>query len=230
MLAHALEEGGIATVQLASIRVYVEKMHPPRALYCEFPLGRPLGKPDDPAFQRSVLEAAFALLERPSGPVLEDFPEVIVGGGNGPLACTIPPRATTGLPAAVEEAVALRGAYDRQLARSGRTIVGGVVSADSIPDAVAAIVRLVETASLDEAALPGSPRDVANDIRAYYEEAALALADHVPAARQSDAWFFGHTQAGALLRRVPPVLRAEGASESEWQFFLPSSVEEVREA
>jgi len=42
----------------------VERSHPPRALHCEFPLGRPLGRPGDAAFQRRVLVAALRLLER----------------------------------------------------------------------------------------------------------------------------------------------------------------------
>ena len=38
-------------------------------------LGRPFGAPNAPDFQRSVLRALLALFERPSGPVLEDFPD-----------------------------------------------------------------------------------------------------------------------------------------------------------
>lgn len=40
-----------------------------------FILGRPFGVPNDAAFQQKVLLAALQLLERDSGPVLEDFPE-----------------------------------------------------------------------------------------------------------------------------------------------------------
>src|SRR5581483_2129988 len=54
VLAHALEARGLATVQLASTRSYVERMRPPRSLYCEFPFGRPLGKPGDAALQHRV--------------------------------------------------------------------------------------------------------------------------------------------------------------------------------
>ena len=50
-------------------------MQPPRSLWVPFPLGRPLGVPHDTAFQHRVIAAALALLDRPSGPVLEDFPE-----------------------------------------------------------------------------------------------------------------------------------------------------------
>lgn len=221
MLAHVLESHGLATVQLASIRNYVERMRPPRALYCEFPLGRPLGRPDDPDFQRRVLMAAFALLERPEGPVLEDFPEVIEDEATQPLACALPPRYDPSLPAAVDEARALRPAYERQRSRSGRTSVGQVVDADGVPDAVAAFVRIADGVDYSAAGLPGTPGLSALDIKAYYEEASLALAAHVPAARQAEAWFFGETEAGAVLKRAQQVLLAAGAPEA--QFVVPSS-------
>src|ERR1035437_3205814 len=38
-------------------------------------LGRPFGVPNDAAFQRKVILAVLRLLERDTGPVLEDFPE-----------------------------------------------------------------------------------------------------------------------------------------------------------
>ena len=91
VLAHVFEAHGIATVTLASVRPVAEAMHPPRALYCEFPLGRPLGKVGDPAFQTSVLDAAFALLDAPAGPVLADFP-VVIELETEPLACSLPPQ------------------------------------------------------------------------------------------------------------------------------------------
>ena len=223
MLAHTLERHGIATVQLASIRTYPERIRPPRALYCEFPLGRPLGRPGDPDLQRRVLEAALALLERPEGPVLEDFPVRIDDDAGSPLACPVPPRHDPGVHPAVDEARALRPAYERQLARSGRTTVGQVVDADGIPDAVAALVRLAEGNPLDGAGLPGPTRAVGLDVRAYYEEAALALADHVPGARQAETWVYWHTEAGAVLRRAQGALREGGAPEPVWRFLLPST-------
>ena len=63
-LASVLEDAGLATVALSIIRGQVETTRPPRALHCEFPLGRPLGRPGDPALQRRVIDAAFALLDQ----------------------------------------------------------------------------------------------------------------------------------------------------------------------
>jgi hypothetical protein len=223
VLAHALEANGLATVQLASVRSFVERALPPRALYCEFPLGRPLGKPGDAAFQRSVLKAAFALLERPAGPVLEDFPERIGEQTAAPLACAVPLRHDPGLPPAVDEALGLRAAYERQLARSGRTNVGHTVDADRIPEAVAAILRLAEGTAIADAALPGPPRMVALDLRAYYEEAALSLAPLVPGARQAESWFFRETETGRALIGAQAALRESRAPQRDWLFLVPTT-------
>jgi hypothetical protein len=50
------------------------RVRTPRALFADFPLGSPLGRPDDAALQTRVLRAAFALLSHPGPPpVLADF-------------------------------------------------------------------------------------------------------------------------------------------------------------
>ena len=74
-LGHYLEREGIPTAQVSLIREQTAAIRPPRALWVPFMLGRPLGVPDDPAFQQRVVLAALKLFERDSGPVLEDFPE-----------------------------------------------------------------------------------------------------------------------------------------------------------
>lgn len=198
-------------------------MQPPRALYCEFPLGRPLGKPGDGPFQRRVLEAAFALLERSEGPVLEDFPERIEDKAAAPLACALPPRYNPALPAAIDEAHGLRAAYERQRARSGRTNVGHAVTADRIPDAIAAILRLADGTPLADADLPGSPRLLGLDLRAYYEEAALSLSDYVPGARQAESWFYRETETGRALLQAQAALREAGEPDEAWRFLVPST-------
>ena len=197
-------------------------MRPPRALYCEFPLGRPLGKPNDPGFQRGVLEAALRLLGETAGPVLEDFGERITDDAAAALACSLPPRYDAALPPEIDEALGLRAAYDRQLARSGRTTVGRAVDADRIAEAIAAVMRVADGVPPEEAELPGRLHDVGLDVRAYYEEAAIALAEHTPGARQAENWFFEKTVMGATLIRARDALREAGQAESVWRFLVPS--------
>ena len=75
-MAHMLEERGLPTTALALVLPQVERTRPPRAVMTPFMLGRPLGEPNNPAFQRRVLMQALNLLERTDGPViLEHFPD-----------------------------------------------------------------------------------------------------------------------------------------------------------
>jgi hypothetical protein len=60
-LGHYLEEEGIPTVTISLIRTQTENTKPPRALWVPFELGRPLGPPSDPAFQKGVILAALRL-------------------------------------------------------------------------------------------------------------------------------------------------------------------------
>ena len=59
-LAHFLEDEGLATTQISLIRPQTENTKPPRALWVPFELGRPMGAPNDAAFQLRVLRAALA--------------------------------------------------------------------------------------------------------------------------------------------------------------------------
>lgn len=198
-------------------------MAPPRALHGEFPLGRPLGKPLDPAFQHAVLAAAFALLERPGGPVLEDFPEVIASTGGEPLACSLPARFDPELPAAVDEARALRGAWDRSFAASGRTSLGRAVQADGIPDAVGALVRVSEGTDWKQAGIPGNPIVAAHDIRSYYQELAVELADGPPGPWAVERWFYDTTEAGKTLLAARRAMRDSGAPQPLWFYMAPGA-------
>ena len=222
VLAHVFEAAGIATVVLSSIRAMAEKVSPPRALHCEFPLGRPLGRPNDPEFQHDVLTRAFALLDAPSGPVLVDHP-VVIEADEQSLACTIPPRFDPSLPAAVDEARGLRKAYDRTLARRGVTSVGRAISADEVPAALGVLHAIAEGADWTAAGLPGgNPVAVCHDIRTYYEEAALALADGPPpGGRAVEDWFFADTAAGTTMLAARAAMRDAGAKFPIWFYMVP---------
>ena len=220
-LAHVFEAEGLATVALGSQRNQIEHTAPPRGLWCDFPLGRPLGRPGDPAFQHRVLRHAFALLDAP-GPVFEVFAEVIHDDGTEVLACTLPPRHDPDLHPAVDEARGLRPAYDRAVATYGnRAGTGRVVGADGVPDAVGALVRVADGVPWKEAGIPGVPARVAQDIRGYYETAALGLADHVPSAWTGTRWFFDHTETGAVLLRARAAMRDADVKQPIWFYMAP---------
>ena len=89
-LAHVFEAAGLSTIVLASMKEVAERIGPPRTLYCEFPLGRPLGKPGDAEFQTDVIRRGLALLDA-TEPVFETHPTVIESDET-PMSCAIPPR------------------------------------------------------------------------------------------------------------------------------------------
>ena len=76
-LGHYFESDGLATTQVSLVREHTVKMKPPRALWVPFEHGRPLGAPNDPAFQRRVVLVVLGLLASRdgSGPLLVDFPD-----------------------------------------------------------------------------------------------------------------------------------------------------------
>lgn len=223
VLAHVFEAAGIATVSLMSVRGQAERVRAPRALYCEFPLGRPLGKPGDAAFQHRVLASAFALLDTPVErvPVLATFPEVVTEQVAEPLSCALPPRFDPTAHPAVDEARGLRDAYARAHALTGRSSFGKVLTLDQVPVALEAFARIADGVPWKQAGVPGDPISAASDVRTYYEEAALALAGHVPEARQAESWFVEHTEAGKVLRAAQKAMRHRKDPHFLWYYLLP---------
>ena len=74
LVAGELERRGIATTSVSVLREITGRVRTPRALFADFPLGAPLGRPHDAELQTRILRAAFALLSHPGPPpVLVDF-------------------------------------------------------------------------------------------------------------------------------------------------------------
>jgi len=221
-LAHVFEARGLATIVLASMKPVVEKMHPPRALYCEFPLGRPLGLPGDPEFQHDVLARAFELLKAESGPVLVDHPVVIEESAEA-LACAMPPRFDPSLPACVDEANGIRRAYDREVAARGVSSVGRVIDADDVPAALAVLQQIADGADWKSVDLPGGNTiALVHDIRTYYEEAALQLVDGpTPGGRAAEAWFYEDTEAGRTVMAARKAIQEADAPFPVWFYMSP---------
>ena len=210
-LAHYFEEEGLATVAIALVREHAERIKPPRALWVPFELGRPLGAPGDPLFQRKVLMAAFDLLNRPSGPVLEDFPEdapadATAQAGEEPWVCPISlggkleDKEKTLTERVKEEIEELSPWYEKAKGRRGRTMVG--VSQMEINDVVDFLARFLQEG------LPQTPpphqslhdafKFATEDIKVYYAEAAWAQPGQ-PKRGDINMWFWTQTEAGKFL-------------------------------
>ena len=206
-LAHYLERKGIATVVVALVHEHAEAIANPRSLSVPFELGRPLGAPGNPDFQRRVLRAAFALLDRPEGPVLEEFPDPAPEPADyDGWACPVSlPRPEAGAGGSHERLVADEVArllpwWDLAKERRGRTTVGA--SGYDIEEAARVVCRYADGAAPDA---PGAGRKLSHslklacdDLMAFYTEAATAQPGGAGSQDLAD-WFWGETAAGKAL-------------------------------
>lgn len=135
-----------------------------------------------------------------------------------PCRARFPPRHDPSLPAAVDEALALRAAAARA---SGRGIA--VADPDSVADALAGFDRVANGAPWKEAGLPRDILGAARSVLGYYQQAAQGLSDHVPGARQAETWYVQHTAAGATMRAARDQLRQQGAPQPLWYYLLPAT-------
>ena len=220
-LAHIFEAEGIATIALGSIKSQIETTAPPRGFWCDFPLGRPLGVPSDSEFQHRVLSKAFELLDSPE-PIFAEYDVSIVDDGTEVMACPMPPRHDPDLHAAIDEANGIRPAYDRAIAKYGNRVgAGRTVQADEITTAIDAFIKVAEGTPWKEAGIPGIPARVSQDIRGYYETAALALSDHAPSAWAGTRWFLDHTEAGRVVMAARQAMADAGEAQPIWFYMAP---------
>lgn len=223
-LAHYLEEEGIATTQISLIREHTEKIRPPRALWVPFELGRPLGVPNDPAFQSRVLLAALDLLSTPEGPVLVDFPdeaEPVVGENRHEAAvwaCPVHFAASaadeTDLDKMVlafrREVAELRPWYDIGFQHRGRTAVGDF-------DPQSASEFFINFAQGNTSKLPKENQSLAvdlrlaaHDLKSFYFEAVIAKpGSSAPDGAIFSHWFWQETAAGQMLNAIRKKCLAE---------------------
>lgn len=195
-----LEQEGIATTVIGLIRLHLEKIQPPRALWVPFELGRPLGSPNQPAFQHAVLQAALELLLNESGPVvLADFPH----DEPGAVADNNWPAPT--LPAATmsEEVQQLQDLHQAAMQKFSRTTTG--ISGLDMATAAEYLRRfdspepmLNPHQDISDLALM---RFATDDIKAYYLEAASSTGGQ-PSSQQLLEWFWYHTLAAKTIRAI----------------------------
>jgi hypothetical protein len=188
------------------VREHTEIVRPPRALWVTFELGRPLGIPDDPPFQRRVVKAALDLLERTDGPLIADYPEHVpeITDFSG-WACPInlAPAETDSLAAEIDR---LATWYDRSHTALGRTTVG--VSGLDMPAAGALVTRALAGDLPEAQAL----KEAIDDLRAYYLEAASAFPDPGTAATRKE-WFWEETVLAKSILALQPSLAASTDSQ-----------------
>ena len=203
-------------------------MTPPRALWVPFELGRPFGSPGDIEFQQRVLVSALRLLERPSGPILEDYPEdaqpatAEAASWVCPINFNQSAAELTGSAAISEELKAEIARfcpwYDRAVDKLGRTSVG--VSRLSMEDNANAIASMfnddLPLCPIEDMSLSKALKLITEDLKAYYLEAMQAQPGGQPGP-QLENWFWDETAAGRILLALKE--RCLSTSDPELQFF-----------
>lgn len=220
-LSHFLESEGLSTTGISLVREHSEAMAPPRALWVPFALGRPLGAAGDAVFQHRIIAAGLALLDRPQGPVLEDFPEPAPDDDpETPWACPIRfARATAGNDAAEmarAELARLVPWHELSMRRRGRTASG--VSGLAIEPCLDFVIDAIEAAGADDVR---RLKAAVEDLKAYYVEAITARPGALPAS-VADAMLWNESALGQLLRRL--AVRGAGSGDPAMRFFANDSL------
>jgi hypothetical protein len=236
-LGHYLEEAGIATVAIALIRPQAEHTRPPRALWVPFELGRPIGPPNDPAFQKRVILAALGMLVAGGGPVgIADFPDDDPREAPDPSWRAPSPSSAGGggsrwrLGPALADAVEtelrmLAPAYAASCAARERSTLG----LTRLPPAecgayLAAWLRGERPASPIADMSPAlALRFAIDDLKAFALEAALIPGTR-PSSRQLGDWLWNATAFGAALQQLRQACLAgdDERLKAVAAFFVPA--------
>ena len=210
-LAHYIEDQGLSTTQISLIRLHTERIKPPRALWVPFELGRPLGVPNDAAFQKKVLLSALKLLEAPEGPVLRDFKEDAPDTEVADVVWACPVNltrketdlsTTAAMRAAVKKEMAeLRSWYDLALKKQQRTTVGvSGLDLEQVVEFIGAFLDGTPENPRQDIALAYTLNFAVDDLKSYYYEAAAAQpGDLAPTSNDLDGWFWEQTAAAKVL-------------------------------
>ena len=201
-----------------------------------FELGRPLGVPNDAAFQKRVLRAAFALLDAKQGPLIVDYAEEVPAqttdaDAMAGMVCAIdlpkPPDETApsseiGI-AMLKELASLQPWYELAVTTRGRTTVGP--SGLSIVDGGKYLAAFLEDQATQcpRTDMPASRvlKLAYEDLKAYYTEAITAQPGFNTSKRVED-WLFRETVLGKALWRLRTLCRA--SSDEGYQFLGRNSI------
>lgn len=213
-LGHYLEEEGIATTQISLIREHTEIIQPPRALWVSFPLGRPLGNPNDAEFQKDVLHHTLSLLERETGPVLEDYPHDAEESKTeqAPMACPVNFARPAAEQNSLEEMLQkfrqeldlMQTWYTLACEKKGHSTAG---VSNLTPDEIGELFCCFIEGKVAENQLKGQKisdmlRMAADDLKTCYFEGISAQPGQSTDAATLNDWFWGETHAALIINEA----------------------------
>lgn len=201
---------------IALIPQHAERIKPPRTLIVPFELGRPLGVPDDAAFQHRVLTVALNLFERTDGPVFEYYEEQAPAredetteGWSCPVTFANKAADESVEQQVLSEIGLLQPWYDKGKDERGYTSFGvSEMTLDSIVSFLSSFVvhqnsnkTIGDQSSPGKYSLADSLKYAAEDLKAFYNESATSQPGRVTAS-EVENWYWGETAAGRLVREI----------------------------
>ena len=228
VLAHYLEEEGLATTIVSLVRLHSETIEPPRSLFVSFELGRPLGQPNNHVLQREVLEQALGLLESDNGAsLISDFDQSNDGTETNeswsPTATAFSDLDMTDVAdlkkRLKDEIETLAPNYAMAKKTRGRSSVGvSKLTMDEIAEHVTSFLNEPHQESPREDLSSAMVlRFGVDDLKAFYAEAASHGGS--PSSWQLGNWFWRDTVAGQILIS----LREAAMGQSDKRFNIVGS-------
>lgn len=182
------------------VKLHLEKIKPPRALWVPFELGRPLGAPSNPELQHEVLEQALQLIETADKPVIKDFK--LDDPRFNPDSEWRPPELKEHDSIASESAE-LKPYYQRQCVDKSRTSVG--VAKVAVNELAELFDETYATETFKKSRQDISARLMfrlaVDDLKAYYIESALSDRGS-PSSQQLNHWLWNETLLGQQMREL----------------------------
>ena len=83
------------------------------------------------------------------------------------------------------------------------------------------VLDTVGIPSWEEVGFPGDPTKIAADIKNFYEEAAISLADTPPSARRAESWFVTETLGGQTIQTARIKMKEADVNFYFWYYLLP---------
>ena len=209
---------------MSLVRIVTENVKPSRALWVPFPFGRPLGPPNQPELQLDVLRRTLALVDEPSGPTIQDYPDDLEyeQAEETEWSCpvtfpaAVPETGSAALTAQLQqEAQLLKPWFDEGLRKRGRTTAG---TSGKGPDAIYEMLGILARFAVDgnmevpdgyAHPMPQLLRYITDDVRDFYNETSISKPGAAfPSPQDLLEWFFLTTVAGDVFYQVRDRLRA----------------------
>ena len=202
------------------IEEHAKKVKPPRMLAVPFNFGKALGKPSDPKFQQTVLDATFRLLERASGPVLEQFESDLGPDATIVQASEVANQTVLTKQALTEEIHKLKYHYEEWLRKNENRTAFGLsgIKWENLDQITGFLHRYVDEGQADIEIRPQSCslanfiRYCVDDVKSFYYESMMIQRpddkDH-----EIHDWFWSNTVAAALVKELGSKMREDDDEE-----------------